>query len=600
MKAAEKSYWPFNSKGRLDDTLFDEDFIKDVFFKFIPIEYKCTHNNVRKGLQTIYKKSFATKKTNTIANKIALDICSSSKARAQLPNMKLILDHKNSFSRGPRTVKKLNKNFVDLLWLYYSQTEYQSLVDWVKSIAPEYKKVNENYYITGNLLQKNYEEEKCPIPFNSIEMARAITILAGRLDEPEKIFDLLKTANKLGNKYIHLPQEQLQSGPKKPKLKKYTSLVDLPDISINSFKIKEDGQVAKIKELDSLIQSQRSEIKKVDQILVMSKKNFDVQVKKLTTLRNVMSDSELKSKKQINKQNQKLIKILSFIQIDPEKVLENEFDHKEKLIAYYEISDRIVQTYEKITNKNIIYHLLNIDSINSINNLINLLENALKLSEKNNLFVSNFENYVKKSSADFHVNLVSQIQKWTFDEGVALFLKLSTKEYALSFSVLWSFLFERKDGKTAGILLASLLANKYQARLALHFVNPHEIDVVTNPIFVRLILRELIIDMLLFGKWDCLIEFYNKIDNKNVFGAKIQRFMVFVKEHKEISINGPSYVNFCADENPEETLLNRYSSEEFDDTVYGKIHEYVCRNYFVPTISNLNKFSETQKPQYFL
>ena len=91
MLETNNQYWPLSPKGGLDPTIFDENFIKDVFYKHIPKYYSCTQATVRKGLQNIYKKNSLSKTANPHNNEIAVSVCSKYKLRLQLPNLKISL-----------------------------------------------------------------------------------------------------------------------------------------------------------------------------------------------------------------------------------------------------------------------------------------------------------------------------------------------------------------------------------------------------------------------------------------------------------------------------------------------------------------------------
>ena len=229
-----KLYWPLKSSGSLDGDIFDDDFIKDVFYKSIPQKYKCSHVTVRKGLKGIYKKSIPAKRT-TDKREIESAVCSSSKGRASLPNMKIFIDRKDNFSRGPKKIKKLNINFSQLLWLYYTEGDFKELVEWTTTVAEGGDKIGQKYYITQKSLKEKLKHNACPIDFNSKHIARVLTIFAGLLDEPDERNGLLKTAQKLGNEFIKFPEEIILKGQdylrEKNKLEPYQSLISFPDIA---------------------------------------------------------------------------------------------------------------------------------------------------------------------------------------------------------------------------------------------------------------------------------------------------------------------------------------------------------------------------------
>ena len=437
-----KLFWPLKSMASLDSYLFDENFIKDIFYKFIPQKYKCTQITVRKGLQTIYKKSFSARNTASKKEEIAVAICSSFKARAHLPNMKIILARENNFSNGPRIVQKLNSNLPRLLWLYYTEGDHKDLVDWTISVAEIVNKIDSKYYITSKSLSEKFEHQKCPIEFNSKEIARIITIFAGQLDEQEERISLLKTAIELGNTFLNVPDVRLLQAKEKGKLEPYKSLMSLPDVRISTNKIKENDEINQIINSQADIQRQRQQIREIDEILLLSKKDLDKQLKKIIALRSKTSEAAINSKRQIKILNQKLSKMLNFMLIAADKIIQTDFENTEKLIEYCLMTDQIIQLNDQIYHKEIVHYFLKDSSnISCLNELKNTLENALDFSQKSNSFVINMGKYLKKLDDEIQVNLNSKIQQWTFDEGVAFLTQLTQKEHALSFSVLWAYLF---------------------------------------------------------------------------------------------------------------------------------------------------------------
>lgn len=148
----EKSYWPIDQKGELDENIFDHEFIADVFYKIIPETWECLATSVRKGLENQYKKAKLKRNKFNKDLDIAVLFCSKFPARQTVGNVRIHAIASNNFRNNQKKIKKLDRNLPQLFWLYYDHDDLHGLKEWAFSISDSKK---QPFFITSKTLEEN-------------------------------------------------------------------------------------------------------------------------------------------------------------------------------------------------------------------------------------------------------------------------------------------------------------------------------------------------------------------------------------------------------------------------------------------------------------
>lgn len=246
----EKSYWPINQKGELDEEIFDHQFIADVFYKLIPKTRKCLATSVKKGLESQYKKVKLKRNKFNKDLDIAVLFCSKFPARKTVGNVRIHGIASNNFSNNQKIIKKIDRNLPQLFWLYYDHDDLHGLKEWAVSISDNKK---QPFFVTSKTLEENFKKSPCPIDFNSLDVARVLFIFAALLPTQRERLDLLQKAVLLGNEYIKLPvnEEPLAVGSKEEILLKNFNALDQDEPKTNIISIKNENESNFITSLDN-------------------------------------------------------------------------------------------------------------------------------------------------------------------------------------------------------------------------------------------------------------------------------------------------------------------------------------------------------------